>query len=104
MRLFPSRDSGQTGSTRGRHRHRHRQAGIVCLSTLQPGQTGSISSVEADSKVNQRLADLGLTPETSICVLKTVPFNGPVEVAVRGSRLAVGKEIAKCIFVKMNEG
>lgn len=104
MRLFPSRLSEQTGFRRRRHRHRHGQAGIVSLSTLQPGQTGSISSVEANSKVTQRLADLGLTPETSICVLKTVPFNGPVEVAVRGSRLAVGKEIAKCIFVKMNEG
>jgi len=76
----------------------------VSLSMLQPGQTGSISSVEANSKVTQRLADLGLTPETRICVLKTLPFNGPVEVAVRGSRLAVGKEIAECILVKTNEG
>lgn len=104
MRLFSSRESGQTGFRRGRHRHRHGQAGIVSLSTLQPGQTGSISSVEANSKVAQRLADLGLTPKTSICVLKTVPFNGPVEVAVRGSRLAVGREIAECIFVRMYEG
>jgi len=76
----------------------------VSLSTLKPGQTGSICAVEANSKVTQRLADLGLTPDTSILVVKAVPFNGPVEVAVRGSRLAVGKEIAKCILVKMNEG
>jgi DtxR family Mn-dependent transcriptional regulator len=76
----------------------------VSLSRLQPGQTGSICSVEANSKVTQRLADLGLTPDTSILVVKTVPFDGPVEVAVRGSRLAVGKDIARCILVKMNEG
>jgi len=104
MRLFPSRRPEQPGSGRRRHRHGKGHGGAVRLSSLQPGQRGSISSVEASPKVTQRLADLGLTPETSICVLKTVPFNGPVEIVVRGSRLAVGKEIARCILVKTNEG
>lgn len=101
MRLFQSRASERRF---GRRRHLLSQAGTVSLSKLQPGQTGSISCIEANSKVTQRLADLGLTPDTSILVVKTIPFDGPVEVAVRGSRLAVGKEIAECILVKMKEG
>jgi len=50
--------------------------------------------------VTQRLADLGFTPKTTVSVVKAVPLNGPIEVAVRGSRLAIGREIAQNILVQ----
>jgi DtxR family Mn-dependent transcriptional regulator len=53
--------------------------------------------------VTQRLADLGLTPQASVSILKTAPFNGPIEVAVRGSKLAIGREIAENILVEAKE-
>ena len=47
----------------------------------------------------KRLADLGLTPGTNVTVVKSAPFNGPLEVTVRGSRLAIGRGMASRILV-----
>ena len=47
----------------------------------------------------KRLSDLGLTPGTNIIVIKSAPFNGPLEICVRGSRLAIGRGMASRIFV-----
>lgn len=82
------------------HRHRHGYGNVVSITELKPGQKGKIAFVRGNRKVAQRLADLGLTPETTVCMLKTVPLNGPVEVAVRGSKLAIGREIAENILVR----
>jgi DtxR family Mn-dependent transcriptional regulator len=73
----------------------------VSITELKPGQEGKIAFVQGNRKVAQRLADLGLTPETTICMLKAAPLNGPVEVAVRGSKLAIGREIAENILVQV---
>lgn len=47
----------------------------------------------------KRLTDLGLTPGTPIKVVKSAPFNGPLEVSVRGSTLAIGRGMAHRILV-----
>ena len=47
----------------------------------------------------KRLNDLGLTPGTKVTVVKSAPFNGPLEVSVRGSRLAIGRGMASRILV-----
>lgn len=47
----------------------------------------------------KRLSDLGLTPGTKVTVVKSAPFNGPLEVSVRGSRLAIGRGMANRILV-----
>jgi DtxR family Mn-dependent transcriptional regulator len=44
--------------------------------------------------------DLGLTPGTKISVSRVAPLKGPVEVVVRGSKLALGDEIACNVFVE----
>ena len=47
----------------------------------------------------KRLSDLGLTPGTNVTVVQSAPFNGPLEVTVRGSRLAIGRGMASRILV-----
>jgi Fe2+ transport system protein FeoA len=47
----------------------------------------------------KRLTDLGLTPGTDVTVVKSAPFKGPLEVTVRGSRLAIGRGMASRIMV-----
>ena len=90
------------------------------LTALRNGETGVIKSTEPASegtpmcqhrarkgwkkKVKtelciKRLTDLGLTPGTKITVVKSAPFNGPLEVCVRGSRLAIGRGMASRILV-----
>ncbi|MFH1328728.1 MAG: FeoA family protein, partial [Candidatus Bathyarchaeota archaeon] len=70
----------------------------MSITDLESGQDGVIASVRGDRKIVQRLADLGVIPETLIHILNIAPFNGPIEVVVRGSKLAIGREIARNIF------
>jgi len=100
MRLTFSHGQERRSFKGKRHRFQHRYGNLVPITELKPGQRGLIKSVCGNRKVTQRLADLGLTPETNISVLKSAPFNGPIEIAVRGSRLAIGREIAENILVQ----
>jgi Fe2+ transport system protein FeoA len=89
------------------------------LTALRNGETGVITSTDpslerkmcrqrarkrwkkhfTNERCIKRLNDLGLTPGTYVTVVKSAPFNGPLEVCVRGSRLAIGRGMASRIFV-----
>ena len=88
------------------------------LTSLGNGETGIITTTDFRSKqickhrarkgwkkqftterCVKRLTDLGLTPGTKITVVKSAPFNGPLEISVRGSRLAIGRGMASRIIV-----
>lgn len=90
------------------------------LTSLNNGETGTIISADCNfaakkscrhrvrkgwKKPNRtelcikRLTDLGFTPGTKVTVVKSAPFNGPVEVTLRGSRLAIGRGMASRILV-----
>jgi Fe2+ transport system protein FeoA len=91
------------------------------LTELRNGESGVISSTDFGSEPRgmcghrgrrgrwrrhftvarfaKRLSDLGLTPGTKVTVVKSAPFNGPLEVSVRGSRLAIGRGMASRILV-----
>ncbi len=91
------------GKHRHAHRHRHGLGNALSITKLKPGQGGKIAFVRGNRKIVQRLADLGLTPQTDVHVLKSAPLNGPIEVSVRGSKLAIGREIAENIMVYTRE-
>jgi Fe2+ transport system protein FeoA len=91
------------------------------LTALRNGESGVISSTDFGSESRgmfghrgrrgrwkrhfmvarfaKRLSDLGLTPGTKVTVVKSAPFHGPLEVSVRGSRLAIGRGMASRILV-----
>ncbi|MEM2111441.1 MAG: FeoA family protein [Candidatus Bathyarchaeia archaeon] len=79
------------------------------LTALKEGESGIITSVKANPGpgggkgwgLKKRLLDMGLTPGTKVTVVKSVPFHGPLEVHVRGSRLALGRGMAERIFVEI---
>ena len=94
------------------------------LTDLKNGETGVITSIDPSSESQQmcrqrvrkgwkkhfrsarfvkRLTDLGLTPGTNITVVKSAPFKGPLEVCVRGSRLAIGRGMASRILVDVKQ-
>jgi DtxR family transcriptional regulator, Mn-dependent transcriptional regulator len=72
----------------------------VALSTLKESQHGTISFIRGENRVLCRLRDMGLTPGTRIGVTRVAPMKGPVEIAVRGSKLALSDAIAGNVFVK----
>lgn len=77
-----------------------RDKNLTSIRDLKDGKYGKISFIRGEHKVLQRLLDMGLTPGTRIRVVKVAPMDGPVEVAVRGSKLALGQDIACNVFVE----
>ncbi|MCS7120827.1 MAG: FeoA family protein [Nitrososphaerota archaeon] len=78
----------------------------VPLTLLRDGETGIISSIgdyearRMDRGFKKRLMDMGMTPGTKVTVLKSAPLDGPIEVLVRGVRLALGRGVAERVFVR----
>ncbi|MEM2915433.1 MAG: FeoA family protein [Candidatus Bathyarchaeia archaeon] len=79
----------------------------VPLTALREGEIGIITSIKSGHgrgygrgiRFERRLMDMGLTPGTEVVVIKSALFHGPIEISVRGSRLALGRGIAERIFV-----
>ena len=76
---------------------------MVPVTSLAPDQTGVISLLVGDRSIIQRLADLGLTQGTEVKLVRKTPLDGPVELAVRRTRLAVARDIADNIFVEVRK-
>ncbi len=76
---------------------------LTSLYKLKAGKTAKISSIRGERKILQRLLDMGLTPGTQIKVAKIAPMGGPVEILVRGSKLALGQNIANNVFVETTQ-
>ncbi|MEM2917478.1 MAG: FeoA family protein [Candidatus Bathyarchaeia archaeon] len=82
----------------------------VPLTSLRDGETGIVSCIKSHGRgrgkcwgFEKRLLDLGLTPGTKVTVVKSAPFHGPIEILVRGSRLALGRGMAERILVEIDE-
>jgi DtxR family Mn-dependent transcriptional regulator len=83
----------------------------VPLSALKDKETGTVTAIRTGHGrrhgrcwgCEKRLMDMGLTPGTSVTVVKSAPFHGPIEVLVRGSRLALGRGMAERIIVEKTE-
>lgn len=73
--------------------------------SLLDGKAGGMYTVlriELKRDISRRLQALGLTQGTSVTILRNKK-SGSVIIYVRGTRFAVGKQIAKGILVKGNE-
>lgn len=72
----------------------------INLTNLKMNQSAKIAFVDAGKEATKRLADLGLTLNTPVKVLKKALFFGPIEIEVRGCKLALGRGIASKVWVK----
>jgi DtxR family Mn-dependent transcriptional regulator len=87
---------------------RSREGSEVPLTALRDGETGILTTIKGGHErgrgrgwgFEKRLMDMGLTPGARVTVMKSAPFHGPLEVLVRGSRLALGRGMAERIFVE----
>lgn len=70
------------------------------LSDLAAGAGGVISDIPVghDDHIT-RLRELGLVPGTKIRVVRRAPMGDPIEVSVRGSRLAMRRSEARHIHI-----
>jgi Fe2+ transport system protein FeoA len=67
------------------------------LSSLLVGQTAKVVSCQAGRDCRARLTSMGLTLGSEVSVVRR--GHGPVLVATRGTRLAIGRGMAEKIFV-----
>jgi DtxR family Mn-dependent transcriptional regulator len=83
----------------------------VPLTSLRDGETAIVTSIKMACGKGRgrgwgfakRLMDMGLTPGTRVIVVKSAPFHGPLEILVRGSRIALGRGVAERIFAEIEK-
>ncbi|MFZ4593188.1 MAG: FeoA family protein [Verrucomicrobiaceae bacterium] len=61
----------------------------LALSDLRQGQSGLIAFIPAGRPSLTRLREMGLVPGTRVTVVRRAPLGEPIEISLRGSRVAM---------------
>lgn len=77
-------------------------SGPNTLSQLPEGATARIASLAAGRPSQTRLRELGLVPGTLVKVIRRAPMGEPIEISVRGSRLAMRNHEAADIQLQIS--
>ena len=72
---------------------------LMPLSMASPGEEVRLVGIRGGWGIRRRLADMGLTPGEKVWVVQSGP-SGPLLIAVRDSRLALGRGMAHKIMVE----
>jgi Fe2+ transport system protein FeoA len=73
---------------------------LVPLTMLRKDHNGIIVRINAGMRATRRLTSLGLIPGTKISKISSAPFQGPVQLRVRETRLVIGRGLAEKILVR----
>ena len=76
---------------------------MLSVQHLAIGQTATIIGFRDESAYVERLRSLGLVPGTQIEVVRTAPLGDPVELKLRGFRLAIRAREADCLIIETEE-
>ena len=74
---------------------------LTQLSNLKKGEKAVVAFIRGAGIATQRIMDMGLCPGTVVSVINSAPFNGPFEISVRSTTLALGRELAEKVFVEL---
>lgn len=73
---------------------------MVTLDRLETRAIGTVVRVEGDDAIAHRLIDLGFWPGTEVELVRRAPFGDPIQLALRGFRLALRKSEARRVVVE----
>jgi DtxR family Mn-dependent transcriptional regulator len=76
---------------------------ITQLSNLKPEEKARVAFIRGGKHSTKRILDMGLTPGTYLRMVNTAPFKGPIEVEVRGTKLALGRRLAGHVYVEVED-
>ena len=62
------------------------------LDKIPVGSSCKIVKCNLSEPLGNRLAEMGLTPDTVVTILKTAPLGDPIEIRVRGYSLCLRQE------------
>lgn len=77
---------------------------LTPLSQLRPGQKAIVRQVNAPQPLAHRLFALGIVPGTEVEIVRTAALGDPIELSVRGFRIALRKQDAKFLWVEVQKG
>jgi len=75
-------------------------AGLLPLSDCPRDRTACLRCLQVDRCIVHRLLELGLTPGVELRVVQD--NGGPMLISVRGSRVALGRDLADNLWVEMD--
>lgn len=70
------------------------------LGELSARTRAVVLSIEPEEEFMRPLLDLGLTPGTSILIVRRAPLGDPIEIFVRGCHFSIRREEANRILVE----
>ena len=74
------------------------------LSELEIKESGKIKRIYSDKgTLHKRLLDMGVIKGTLIEIIKVAPFEGPIEIKIKGYNLSLRKEEASQIVVELTD-
>lgn len=73
---------------------------MIPLDQLTKGELATIETIETD-KLPLKLIEMGCLPGNNISLIQKAPFNDPLYLKIDESHLAIRKETAKYIFVRL---
>ncbi len=72
----------------------------LTLSQLKQGEIGIIEDVSSN-KIPLKLLEMGCLPGNLVSLVQIAPFKDPLYLNINGTYLAIRKEIAKHILIKI---
>lgn len=75
---------------------------MIPLDQLLRGEKARIETIETD-KLPLKLIEMGCLPGNKISLIQKAPFNDPLYLKIDESHLAIRKETAQHIFVRLIE-
>ena len=73
---------------------------MIPLDQLSPGVKAEIEKIDTD-KLPLKLIEMGCLPGNLISIVQKAPFNDPLYIKIDESHLAIRKETAIDIFVRL---
>ncbi len=73
---------------------------MIPLDQLALGETAEIEMIETD-KLPLKLIEMGCLPGNPVSLIHIAPYSDPLYIKIDESYLAIGKETAKNIFVRL---
>jgi ferrous iron transport protein A len=73
---------------------------MIAIDELEKGQEAEIEHIETD-QLPLKLIEMGCLPGNSISLIQKAPFNDPLYLKIDGSHLAIRKETARFIYVRL---
>jgi len=70
------------------------------LNKFKSGEKGEVEKLTVLGPLRRRLLDMGITPGTEITFKKTAPLGDPVEIMLRGYKLAIRKAEAEAVLMR----